>query len=231
MAFEDAPALGRAGGRSAFGLLEEVSLGPNLERNLQHQASLGGCGPVMPRCAAACQASARVIGDCGRPRFALHWTADPEGRMGRTLAAAVGLALAGAGIAHAADAFVDPSGWQVGPVAASPSNCSARLPGPQVDIILMVNNQGKLVLTAGHGAWNRIDRGFVSQIRVDGGPATPLVGDGVGPLFLGLVGDDLFRRLRGARAIDWTLPAGQFHIAVAGLGAAFDETVACEKSG
>ncbi len=143
----------------------------------------------------------------------------------------VAVALSLANVAHAADALVDKAGWQVVPTAGSPGNCSARLPGPRVDIILMVNTSGKLVLTAGHRDWNRMDQNFDSVMAVDGGPPAHLTGDSVGPLFMALVSDDLYRRLRGARDIDWTLPAGQFHIQVAGLGAAFDETIACEKSG
>ena len=152
--------------------------------------------------------------------------------MRRSLAAAAfALGLGAAGLAHAADGYVDKAGWQVSPTAASPGNCSARLPGPQVDIILMVNKSGKLVLTAGHADWNRFDQNFASKLAVDGGSEATVTGDSIGPLFMALVSDDLFQRLRGARAIDWTLPTGQYHIAVAGLGAAFDETIACERAG
>jgi len=138
-----------------------------------------------------------------------------------------GLALAATLLSGGASAA--PGAWQVGPVAASPGACSAKLPGADIDLILMINEKGKLVLTAGHGAWNASPGSFSSTLVIDGRSAGTFPVDGVGPLYLGLVPDAVTPRLRVSNSIDWTLPTGTFHIATRGLGLgqAMDETIAC----
>jgi hypothetical protein len=138
---------------------------------------------------------------------------------GLAMAAAL---LSGVGVAA-------PDAWQVGPVAASPGACSAKLPGAEIDLILMINDKGKLVLTAGHGAWNASPGSFESTLVIDGRAAGTIPVDGVGPLYLGLVPDAVTPRLRLSNSIDWTLPTGTFHIATHGLGQAMDETIACMR--
>jgi hypothetical protein len=138
-----------------------------------------------------------------------------------------GLAAAGAVVA-ATNAAADGPDWQVGPVPGAPSSCSAKLPGDDIDLILMINKDGKLVLTAGHASWNA-SGAFDSTLVIDGKSAGKLHVDGVGPLYLGLAPDKLAKRLRGANTLDWTLPDGTFHIATTGLGKAFDAAVACQK--
>lgn len=122
------------------------------------------------------------------------------------------------------------SNWQVGPVPGAPGSCSAKLPGDAIDLILMINNDGKLVLTAGHADWNASPGQFQSSLSIDGHKPTALEVSGAGPLYLGLTSDKVTAALRKSKTIDWTLPPGAFHIASSGLGAAMDGVIACMKS-
>jgi len=123
-----------------------------------------------------------------------------------------------------------PPAWQVGPVPGAPGSCSAKLPGDAIDLILMINNDGKLVLTAGHPDWNASPGQFPSTLSVDGRKPTTLEVSGAGPLYLGTPADKVTAALRKSKTIDWTLPPGAFHVVSSGLGAAMDGVVACMKS-
>ena len=112
----------------------------------------------------------------------------------------------------------------------APGSCSAKLPGDAIDLILMINNDGKLVLTAGHPDWNASPGQFQSTLSVDGRKPTTLGVSGAGPLYLGTPPDKVTAALRRSKTLDWTLPPGAFHVASAGLGAAMDGVIACMKS-
>ncbi|HTX49551.1 MAG TPA: hypothetical protein VME40_09195 [Caulobacteraceae bacterium] len=150
----------------------------------------------------------------------------------KTLLACLALAIV-AGPALAATqppAAAGPSNWQVAPVPGAPGACSAKLPGDAIDLILMINNAGKLVLTAGHSDWNASPGQFASTLSVDGHKPTTLEVSGAGPLYLGTPTDKVTAALRKSKTVDWTLPPGSFHVASVGLGAAMDGVVACMKS-
>ena len=140
-----------------------------------------------------------------------------------TLAIATGLAWA----AHGQERAV--GRWQVGPATDAPGSCTARLNGAAVDLIVLINNTGKLVLVAGHPGWNATGS-VQTMLSIDGGAPSKLAADAVGPLVMALVDDARTAALRKARSIDWTLPPGRFHVSVEGLGAAMDAVRACQHA-
>jgi hypothetical protein len=106
--------------------------------------------------------------------------------------------------------------------------CSARIRGPQIDTILLRNNDGQMVLMGGHPEWATWGAEVPLQLSIDGGPATALKAQSVDNLIAVLVEDPaLAKRLRGAHAIEWTIPTGRVRGEVSGLGVAFDAVVAC----
>jgi hypothetical protein len=150
----------------------------------------------------------------------------------KTLLACLALVAGPASAAAAPPAATAPAApdWQVGPVPGAPGSCSAKLPGDAIDLILMINKDGKLVLTAGHADWNASPEAFPSTLSVDGHKPTTLEVSGAGPLYLGTPADKVTAALRRSKTIDWTLPPGAFHVASAGLGAAMDGVIACMKT-
>ncbi len=80
--------------------------------------------------------------------------------------AALMLAISGATCAGAQPPGGGPGDWQVGPM--KDGTCRARLNGPDVDLVEMINKDGKLVLAAGHGGWDKWGQ-FESQLAIDGG--------------------------------------------------------------
>jgi hypothetical protein len=120
--------------------------------------------------------------------------------------------------------------WDVGPLPEAPGSCRARLAGPQVDLIMMINNDGKVVLMAGSPAWKHDKADFDSLLAVNGGAPVHLSGTSLGPLFLTLLTDDLDTKVHAAKTLDWTLPDGQFHIVTPGMGPAIDTLRTCTKT-
>jgi hypothetical protein len=142
-------------------------------------------------------------------------------------AAMLGVALQAAGAAHAQSASL--GRWQVVPVPESPGSCSARLNGADIDLIVLINKNDKLVLVAGHRSWNAMGS-VATTMAIDGGRPGKLAADGVGPLYMALIDDTRTAALRKAQTVDWTLPSGRFHVSVEGLGAAMDAVRTCEHA-
>jgi len=121
-------------------------------------------------------------------------------------------------------------GWMI----ASPgqaTECSARLNGAQIDTILTVNNDGRLVLIAGRPDWRGRPGKETVTLQVDALPARHVSGDHVANLFMVLVADDaLLKDVEGARQLTWTFKVGKFKASVTGLGAAFEAAKACKAS-
>lgn len=139
--------------------------------------------------------------------------------------AALAMALALPAVAQAAA-----PGWEVGPLPEAPGSCRARLEGPQVNLILMINKDDKLVLMAASPAWRHDKADFDSLLAVNGATPVHVSGTSLGPLFLALVSDDLYPKVHDAKTLDWALPDGQFHIAAPGIGSAIDTLRTCTKT-
>ncbi|MBS0411680.1 MAG: hypothetical protein JSR86_17315 [Proteobacteria bacterium] len=144
-----------------------------------------------------------------------------------TLCAAAGLALAAA--LAAAPAQARPAPWKVAPLANAPGSCSARLEARDVDLVMVTDTQGKLVLIAGHHDWNDNGRDL-THLSVDGGQPITLVAYKSGGLVTVLPNDATVAALRGARRINWSLPTGLYKVEVEGLGAALDGLQTCQQA-
>jgi hypothetical protein len=109
--------------------------------------------------------------------------------------------------------------------------CSARVAGPQIDTILLLNKTGDLVLMGGRQDWATWAAAVPIDLSIDGADPVHLDGDTVSNLITVLIKDpELVRRLREARVLDWTLPTGHVRGDVAGLGAALDAMKACKAA-
>jgi hypothetical protein len=117
-------------------------------------------------------------------------------------------------------------GWRLSHVAGS--GCFARLPGAQVDTLLAVNKDGKMVVGAGRPDWRLPNGQEDVTLQIDGGGVYPIKASPVGNVVFGVVPDQAMESLlRKAQQLTWTMPAGRFTANVAGLGTAYDVIKAC----
>lgn len=143
------------------------------------------------------------------------------------------LCVAGGSLAAAllavAPAHARAAPWKVAPLANAPGSCSARLEARDVDLVMVTDTQGKLVLIAGHHDWNDNGRDL-THLSVDGGQPITLVAYKSGGLVTVLPNDATVAALRGARRINWSLPTGLYKVEVEGLGAALDGLQTCQQA-
>ena len=117
-------------------------------------------------------------------------------------------------------------GWRLSHVAGS--GCFARLQGPQVDTLLAVNRDGKMVVGAGRSDWKLPNGQEDLLLQIDGGSPYPIKASPIVNVVFGVVPDAAMESaLRKARKLSWTMPAGRFTADVNGLGTAFDTIKAC----
>jgi hypothetical protein len=118
-------------------------------------------------------------------------------------------------------------GWKL--VHVTGSGCFARLQGEQVDTLLAVNRDGKMVVGAGRSDWKLPSGQEAVTLQIDGGAPYPMHASPVVNVIFGVVNDNaMTTALRKAQRLSWTLPSGRFDAtSVAGLGAAFDAIRAC----
>jgi hypothetical protein len=111
---------------------------------------------------------------------------------------------------------------------AAPHACTARVAGPEADVMLLLNTEQVPVLIAGRPDWHDLGGSAEIVLSIDGEPPRRLGSYTVANLVLVLLSDaPLLRRLRSARTLDWTLPFGRFRANVSGLGTALDAIAAC----
>jgi hypothetical protein len=111
---------------------------------------------------------------------------------------------------------------------SAPHACTARVAGPEADVMLLLNAEQVPVLIAGRPDWHDLGGSAEIVLSIDGEPPTRLNAHMVANLVLVLLSDaPLLRRLRSARTLDWTLPFGRFRANVSGLGTALDAISAC----
>lgn len=107
--------------------------------------------------------------------------------------------------------------------------CAARLAGNEVDTMLMLNQKGELILVAGRADW-RASGSQEIGLRIDGFELDHLQASAFNNLVLLPISDEaVLKRLKAAKDLYWSLPAGKYHAAVAGLGAALEWVRTCEQ--
>ena len=150
----------------------------------------------------------------------------------RIVAATIALLLLGApGLASAQQPgpeqpIPNDGAWRLSRVAGS--GCFARLQGPQVDTLLAVNRDGKMVVGAGRSDWKLPNGQEDLLLQIDGGSPYPIKASPIVNVVFGVVPDQaMTAALRKAQHLSWTMPAGRFNADVAGLGTAFDAILAC----
>lgn len=110
--------------------------------------------------------------------------------------------------------------------------CAARIAGDQIDIIMLLNNDGDLVLVGGHNDWATWGGDVALQLSIDGASPLTLTAETINNLIMTPVTDpDQLRRLRSAKTLDWTIPTGRVRGKVAGLGAALEAMKTCKAQG
>jgi hypothetical protein len=120
-------------------------------------------------------------------------------------------------------------GWRL--TALPPSGCWARLQGAQVDTMVMVNRDQKMVVGAGRSDWSLPNGQRGVTLQIDSGTPQALEASPVGNLFIVLIPDGgMALALRKAERLRWTVPQGRFSAEVAGLGVAFDAVRACNHA-
>jgi hypothetical protein len=108
--------------------------------------------------------------------------------------------------------------------------CAARLPGDEVDTMLMLNKNGQLILVAGKADW-RASGSQEIGLRIDGFELNHLSAEAFNNLVLLQVADETaLKRLKVAKDIFWLLPSGVYHATVAGLGDALSWVQQCEQA-
>jgi hypothetical protein len=105
--------------------------------------------------------------------------------------------------------------------------CYARLPGRDVDTMVMVNRFAKPVIAIGRADWSLGPGDIAVGLRVDMGPVRQVTVSPVGNIVLFAVTDDLRDAVLGAKSMTWTLPSGAYTAPVAGIGKAFQAVVPC----
>lgn len=119
--------------------------------------------------------------------------------------------------------------WALMERAAGSSSCAARLAGSEVDTMLMLNQNGELLLVAGRADW-RASGSQEIALRIDDVEFDHLTVSAFNNLVLLPISDDaVLKRLKAAKDLYWYLPSGKYHAAVAGLGAALEWLHMCEQ--
>jgi hypothetical protein len=125
--------------------------------------------------------------------------------------------------------IVDGGRWLLSEGIAGGAGCSAKVRGDQIDTIILVNNDGELVLLGGHSDWSTWGGPVPLALAIDDAPPVHLTATTALNLIAIRVQDaGLLARLRAARALDWTIPTGHVRGEVTGLGAAMDAVKACD---
>ncbi len=108
--------------------------------------------------------------------------------------------------------------------------CAARVAGDQIDTIMLLNNDGDLILIGGHNDWATWGGDVALKLSIDGSAPVDMMANTVNNLMMTRITDpDQLRRLRTARTLDWTIPTGHVRGKVAGLGRALDAMRACRS--
>ena len=132
-----------------------------------------------------------------------------------------------------ATAIIGAGGWQLyqSMPGVPGDKCSARIAGDQIDTLMLLGKDGRLVLIGGHNNWAAWPGGVPLQLRIDNYLAVQLTAHWLGGMIVVSVTDpSLVERLRGANTLDWTTPTGHVRGGVLGLGIALDAMKKCKQT-
>lgn len=119
--------------------------------------------------------------------------------------------------------------WVLMDRAAGSNSCVARLAGSDIDTVLMLNQNGQLVLVAGRADWHGSGSHDIA-LRIDEFEIDDLQVSAFNNLVLVPISDEtVLKRLKVAKDLYWSLPSGRYHAAVAGLGDALEWVHRCEE--
>jgi hypothetical protein len=94
----------------------------------------------------------------------------------------------------------------------------------------MINGVGQLILVAGRADWRASGSEEVG-LRIDGYELAHLQVSAFNNLILLPISDEaVLKRLRAARDLYWSLPSGNYHATVWGLGDALSWVQQCEQA-
>jgi hypothetical protein len=93
----------------------------------------------------------------------------------------------------------------------------------------MRNDAGGMVISAGNRDWSDLDSETSMTFVIDGGAPVTTPAAAIGPIVVTGVDESMQARLRSARELELTVPAGTFHLIVTGLGEAFDAAAECRN--
>ena len=121
--------------------------------------------------------------------------------------------------------------WQLLDNMPGTDKCSVRLSGNEVDTMLSINKEGKLILIAGNNQWVAHNPKVPTILQIDDAPPLNIETWQLGNIVLFLVSDDaVAERLKRAVSIKWHFPWGDFHANVTGLGVAAEALKKCNSA-
>jgi hypothetical protein len=113
----------------------------------------------------------------------------------------------------------------------APHVCSARVAGPQIDTILLLNDDGEIVLIGSHSDWATFGGDTSLRLAIDGAEPLELKSSSALNLITTRITDPaLVDRLRQAKTLTWGIRGGHVHGDVTGLGAALDAIKRCRQA-
>ena len=97
-----------------------------------------------------------------------------------------------------------------------------------IDVMLILNNDGKMILAGGRRGWNFPPTPTEFHLTIDKDAPLQLHGNAFNNLFLIAVADEIQARLEKASTLKFELPWGSFDAHVGGLDKAFATLKSCE---
>jgi hypothetical protein len=120
--------------------------------------------------------------------------------------------------------------WTFAETLPGGNACAAKLPGDEVDTLLMLNKSGELLLIAGRPEWRGRGESQEIELQIDRFEIKHLVASSFDNLVLLVVKDEsVLKRLKNAKDLYWRLPSGTYHAAVQGLATALSWLHTCER--
>jgi hypothetical protein len=143
-----------------------------------------------------------------------------------------------AAAAQAGSAGAAPQGWYQSKLGwfmterlSESGGCGARLPGNEIDTLLLLNKDDEIILAGGRPNWQIPPGQHEVSLQIDEAP--PMTGSATafGSLVMIRVQDKAMeRRLLRAATLRWHFPKGDYRAAVHDIAAVVDALRACEKA-
>ncbi len=122
-------------------------------------------------------------------------------------------------------------GWFMTERLSETGGCGARLPGDEIDTLLLLNKDREIILAGGRPNWQIPHGQYEVTLQIDDAPPTTGSATAFGNLVMVRVQDKAMeRRLLQARALRWHLPKGEYRAAVHDIAAVVDTLRACDTA-